>query len=171
MIFLHLSVKKFLYIYVQYTSILKTYLHTENRKILVIVLISSSFYLGYKIPKDKLAELVPISITISTITTLTRATRATNTRPAPSTHQTLFLLLLCEHKVREDRKYAPPPPPPPPPPRGFILVHKGGAAPHLVHGEHGRILPHEQVQVLRRLVHLEGRVQVQVQPHILGTYG
>ena len=36
----------------------------------------------------------------------------------------------------------------------FLLVDGGGACPHLVHGEDGRVLPHEEVQVLAGLVDL-----------------
>ena len=35
-----------------------------------------------------------------------------------------------------------------------LLVNKSGAGSHLIHGEDGRVFPHEQVQVLRRFVHL-----------------
>jgi hypothetical protein len=36
-----------------------------------------------------------------------------------------------------------------------LLVNESSTAPHLVHGENRGILSHKQVQVLRRLVHLQ----------------
>ena len=47
----------------------------------------------------------------------------------------------------------------------FLLVNEVGAGPHLVHGEHRGVLPHEQVQVLAGFVHLVNECFIDIIHH------